>query len=66
MIPKPGDPVRLVREASGMAPGSQGVLLGWYATEVRQALISFYDGGPLKVPADAVEPAGQRASEPPG
>jgi hypothetical protein len=38
-----------------MVAGSEGRLLGWYAGEVREALVIFWDGGPLRVPVDAIE-----------
>ncbi len=57
--PRPGDPVRLAEAATGMAAGSLGVLVGWYANdEEPEALVNFWDGGPLRVPADLVESHG--------
>jgi ornithine cyclodeaminase/alanine dehydrogenase-like protein (mu-crystallin family) len=50
----PGDAVRLLSTWAGMAAGSEGVLIGWYATEERMALVRFWDGGPLLVPADSI------------
>jgi hypothetical protein len=50
----PGDPVRLIEPAAGMAAGSEGRLLGWYLREVPEALVNFWDGGPLRVPADSI------------
>jgi hypothetical protein len=44
-----------IESASDMATGSEGTLLGWNARERRQALVQFWDGGPLRVPADAIE-----------
>ena len=52
--PKPGNLVRLLEAAAGMPLGSEGVLLGWYARDVREALVNFWDGGPQRVPADAI------------
>ena len=37
-----------------MAVGAQGMLVGWYADVERMALVRFWDGGPLRVPATAV------------
>ena len=37
-----------------MPPASEGVLLGWYARELREALVNFWDGRPQRVPADAI------------
>jgi hypothetical protein len=56
-LPQPRDVVRLVVSASGMAAGSEGVLIGWFAREEREALVSFWDGGPLRVPAQAIKKA---------
>jgi hypothetical protein len=47
-----GDVVRVTRLVSGMAAGSEGVLL---VEEGSILLVSFWDGGPLEVPADAVQ-----------
>lgn len=44
-----------MRAEAGMAAGSEGRLLGWYALGARIALVDFWDGGPLRVPADALE-----------
>ena len=53
--PKPGDSVRLLEAATGMAAGAMGVLVGWYANdEEPEALVNFWDGGPLRVPAELV------------
>jgi hypothetical protein len=54
IVLKLGDTVRLIEPASGMATGSEGTLLGWYAREIRQALVR-WAGGPLGVPADTIE-----------
>jgi len=53
--PQPRDLVRLLAPAAGMAVGSEGRLIGWFAVERREALVAFWDGGPLRVPADAIE-----------
>ena len=52
--PRPGDPVRLLEPATGMAAGSTGVLIGWYVGEEPDALVKFWDGGPLRVPAELI------------
>jgi hypothetical protein len=54
-----GDVVRLVRSVTGMAAGSEGVFLV-EMNDGAHLLVSFWDGGPLQVPADAVE-LGERA-----
>ena len=39
-----------------MAAGSLGVFVGWYVNEEEpEAVVNFWDGGPLRVPADLVE-----------
>jgi hypothetical protein len=56
--PKLGEVVRLIADAGGMAAGAEGVLLGWYREPGRQhALVSFWDGGPLRVSAELIEGA---------
>lgn len=50
----PGDVVRLAYQAAGMPQGSEGVVLR-PPTDGRTMLVSFWDGGPLSVPADSVE-----------
>ena len=52
--PRPGDAVRLLEPATGMTAGSTGVLIGWYAGEEPEALVRFWDGGPLRVPAELI------------
>ena len=54
MKPAPGDLVRLVERAEGMAAGSEGKLIGWYVGDRPTALVNFWDGGPIKVPAAAI------------
>jgi hypothetical protein len=53
--PAAGETVRLTEPATGMAAGSEGLLIGWYAGDTWEALVNFWDGGPLRVPAHAVE-----------
>ncbi len=60
-MPKVGDIVLLVASASGMAAGSQGKLLGWYRGDSDEALVSFWDGGPIKVSADVIETVEEEA-----
>lgn len=55
--PQPQDVVRLVVPAAGMKAGSEGVLIGWFAREEREAMVRFWDGGPLRVPVHAIEKA---------
>ncbi len=57
MVLKPGSIVRLLSAWAGMAAGAEGVLIGWYASEEPMALVRFWDGGPLRVPADAIDAA---------
>ena len=52
----PGEEVRLLGAWAGMAAHSEGVLLGWYAWDERMALVRFWDGGPLQVPAGLIAP----------
>ena len=40
-----------------MKAGSEGVLIGWFAREEREAMVRFWDGGPLRVPVHAIEKA---------
>jgi hypothetical protein len=49
----PGDAVRVTLPVVGMPAGSEGVYLSDAADQ--QSLVSFWDGGPLRVPRDAVE-----------
>ncbi len=37
-----------------MATGSRGVVIGWYRN-TDEVLVRFWDGGPLRVPEDAVQ-----------
>jgi hypothetical protein len=56
--------VRLVDDRGGMAAGSEGVLIGWYAQEsARMALVRFWDGGPIRVPAESIVAAGTPAGQ---
>jgi hypothetical protein len=53
--PTPGTPVRLAEATAGMAAGATGLFIGWYANdEEPEAVVNFWDGGPLRVPADLV------------
>lgn len=55
-----------------MEAGSEGVLIGWFAFREREALVRFWDGGPLRVPPRFIEPVeprdprGERAGAGPG
>ena len=57
-----GDTVRVKCDTNGMPAGSEGAVIGWY-TNTEQVLVRFWDGGPIRVPFDALElarAAGQR------
>ena len=43
-----------------MEAGSEGVLIGWFAFREREALVRFWDGGPLRVPPRLIEPVEAR------
>lgn len=66
MIPGPGERVVLSHPAAGMPAGSEGVFIGWYFGEGEpQAIVSFWDGGPLRVPLALLTvggPPGERAT----
>jgi hypothetical protein len=55
LVPAAGDIVRLKEAAAGMPARSEGKLIGWYAGDDWTALVNFWDGGPLRVPAGLVE-----------
>ncbi len=55
-----GQTVVTIREVMGMAVGAEGIVIGWY-TNTLEVLVRFWDGGPLRVPADAVTPVGGNA-----
>jgi hypothetical protein len=46
--------VRLTRAVDGMPAGSEGVVLGRYTND-ETLLVSFWDGGPLRVAAPLLE-----------
>jgi hypothetical protein len=50
-----GDVVRVTYETTGMPAGSEGVVLAKDTKGSNGILVSFWDGGPLTVPLDAVE-----------
>lgn len=49
-----GDAVRTVRAIEGMPRGSAGIVVGRYTNEPELVVVRFWDGGPLKVRADAL------------
>ena len=57
MLLDPGQTVRLTETIGGMAAGSEGIVVGWYtdAEHGLQAIVSFWDGGPVRVPIDVLE-----------
>ena len=54
-----GDVVRLLTPWAGMSAGSEGVLIGWYVDREPMALVRFWDGGPIRVPALRIVEAGR-------
>jgi hypothetical protein len=50
---QPGDIVQVMYATAGMPARSEGVVLK--ILDEASAVVSFWDGGPLKVPLDAVE-----------
>ncbi len=63
MVFTPGSDVRLVADAHGMAAGSEGVVIGRYTNREGHTLVRFWDGGPLLVPDEALEEAGDASRE---
>jgi hypothetical protein len=52
---RPKDIVRLTREQHGTPTGSEGEVIGWYATAHPEVLVRLWDGGVQRVPPDALE-----------
>lgn len=50
-----GEQVRLATAANGMPADSEGILLGRYVN-TGEALVNFWDGGPIRVPEGLLEP----------
>ena len=47
---RPGDRVRITDDTHGMPAGSEGIVLGWYAISGEVLIVSFWDGGAIRVP----------------
>ena len=52
--------MRLTAATAGLAAGSTGVVVGWYANTL-EAVVRFWDGGPLRVPSELLEAVEERA-----
>lgn len=46
--------MRLLRDVPGLAAGSEGIVVGWYVND-GTIVVSFWDGGPQRVPAESLE-----------
>jgi hypothetical protein len=62
-----GGRVRLIEARNGMAEGAEGILIGWYGFS-GDVVVSFWDGGPLRVPESSIRAVAmaqgeQRASD---
>ena len=49
-----GSTVRVAVAVAGMHAGSEGIYLATVGTD--HAIVSFWDGGPIRVPLEALEP----------
>jgi len=49
------DAVRLTRDMDGTPGGSKGVVLGWYANEPENVVVSLSEGGIENLPREALE-----------
>ena len=49
------DAVRLTKDSDGMSGGSEGVILGWYANEPENVIVSLSEGGVANLPREALE-----------
>ncbi len=49
------DAVRLTRDMDGAPGGSEGVVLGWYANESENVVVSLSEGGIETLPREALE-----------
>jgi hypothetical protein len=52
-----GDRIRLTCETEGIAEGSGGDVVGWYANEPDRVLVRLWSGGLHRVPINALEQA---------
>jgi hypothetical protein len=51
----PGAHVRLVTTCAGLAPGTEGIVVGRYSHD-DSMIVMFIEAGPLRVEADEIEP----------
>jgi hypothetical protein len=49
------DSVRLTKDLDGAPSGSEGVILGWYANEPENVIVSLSEGGVENLPREALE-----------
>lgn len=54
-ILKARDAVRLTKDLAGTPSGSEGVILGWYANEPENVIVSLSEGGVENLPREALE-----------
>jgi hypothetical protein len=52
---KAHDAVRLTADLAGAHSGSEGVILGWYANQPENVVVSFFDGGVENLPREVLE-----------
>ena len=52
-----GDRIRLACDTEGIAEGSVGDVVGWYANEPDRVLVRLWSGGLHRVPVNALEQA---------
>ena len=52
-----GDGIRLTCETEGIAEGSEGEVVGWYANEPDRVLVRLWSSGLHHVPVNALERA---------
>gem|GEM_PF-2133630 len=50
-----GDRIRLTSETEGIAEGSEGDVVGWYANEPDRVLVRLWSGGLHRVSVNALE-----------
>jgi len=54
-ILKARDAVRLTRDSSQASSGAEGIILGWYANEPENVIVSLSEGGVETLPRAALE-----------
>ena len=52
---KARDAVRITRDLEAVPSGSEGVILGWYANEPENVIVSLHQGGVENLPRAALE-----------